>query len=106
MATDLRAALERARDWERHHVPRVPRPRLSRSSEERVADAITAFAGSMTFVMIAQNRLPAQADARAQADYEVNLRAEAEIARLIHLVEALVQHDIARHPPAVEPPPS
>jgi uncharacterized membrane protein len=143
MATELRDALARARDWERHHVPKVPRPHLPRSAEERAADAITDFAGSMTFVylhtlwfalwvivnagllvaiglgivpfdpfpfglltlvvsleaiflstfvMIAQNRLSAQADARAQADYEVNVRAEAEVAKLVHLVEALVAH--------------
>ena len=47
-----------------------------------------------TFVMIAQNRLSAQADARAQADYEVNLRAEREVARLLLLVESLVQHHV------------
>jgi uncharacterized membrane protein len=45
-----------------------------------------------TFVMIAQNRQSAVADARAQADYTVNLQAEAEIAKLLHLVEALVAH--------------
>ena len=45
-----------------------------------------------TFVMIAQNRQSAVADARAQADYEVNVRAEREVARLTHLLEALVQH--------------
>lgn len=45
-----------------------------------------------TFVMIAQNRQSAVADARAQSDYAVNVRAEAEIARLLHLVEALIAH--------------
>jgi len=50
-----------------------------------------------TFVMIAQNRLAAQADARAQADYEINLQAAAEIAKLLHLVEALVEHDVEHH---------
>jgi uncharacterized membrane protein len=144
MATDLHDALGRVQNWERHHVTSVPVPRVSRSVEERVADAITAFAGSMpfvylhvawflvwvaanagllaagfafdpypfglltlvvsleaiflsTFVMIAQNRLSAQADARSRADYEVNVRAEAEIARLLHLVEALVRHEAADH---------
>lgn len=47
-----------------------------------------------TFVMIAQNRLSALADARAQADYEVNLRAEAEVAKVLHLMESLLQHHI------------
>lgn len=47
-----------------------------------------------TFVMIAQNRLSAVADARAQADYEVNLRAEAEVAKLLHLIQSLVEHHI------------
>lgn len=47
-----------------------------------------------TFVMIAQNRQSAVADARAKADYEVNLKAEREIARLTLLIEALVQHGV------------
>lgn len=45
-----------------------------------------------TFVMIAQNRQSATADARAQADYAVNVQAETEIAKLLHLVETLVAH--------------
>jgi len=45
-----------------------------------------------TFVMIAQNRQSSIADRRAEADYEVNVRAEAEIARLTHLVEMLLMH--------------
>jgi uncharacterized membrane protein len=150
MATELQRALERAAEWEHHHVSRIPLPHLSRplrgrSIEDRVAGRITDFAGSMrfvylhsfwfglwvvlnaglllafglgsaafdpfpfdlltlivsleaiflsTFVMIAQNRLSAVADTRAQADYEVNVRAEAEVAKLLHLVEALVQHHI------------
>jgi len=158
MATELRDALERARHWQEVHVPTVPRPHLPRSAEERAADTITAFAGSMrfvylhtawfalwvvvnagllaaaglglvpfdpfpfglltlivsleaiflsTFVMIAQNRLSAQADARAQADYEVNVRAEAEVAKLVHLVEALVAHqaEAAGRGPAEPPAP-
>jgi uncharacterized membrane protein len=143
MAIDLRQVLAVARDWERHYVARMRRPHFPRTLEERIALAITDFAGSMlfvylhaawfglwvavnagllaalglagfdpfpfglltlivsleaiflsTFVMIAQNRLSAQADARAQADYEVNLRAEKEVARLLLLVESLVQHHI------------
>lgn len=47
-----------------------------------------------TFVMIAQNRLSAVADTRAEADYQVNVRAEAEVAKLLHLVQALVEHHI------------
>jgi uncharacterized membrane protein len=148
--THLRQALDRAAEWEHHHVPTVPAPHLSvafkmRSWEDRIAGAITDFAGSMkfvyvhliwfglwvvinagllfavglgltewdpfpfglltlivsleaiflsTFVMIAQNRLSAVADARAQADYQVNVRAEAEVAKLVHLVETLIQHHI------------
>jgi len=45
-----------------------------------------------TFVMIAQNRQSALADARAQSDYRVNVQAEAEIAKVLHLVEALMAH--------------
>ena len=48
-----------------------------------------------TFVMIAQNRQSAVADARAQADYAVNVQAEAEIAKLLHMVEALLAHQAA-----------
>jgi uncharacterized membrane protein len=47
-----------------------------------------------TFVMIAQNRQSAAADARAQADYEVNVKSETEITRLTFLVEALVRHEL------------
>jgi uncharacterized membrane protein len=146
MATNLETALAKARAWERHHVPSVPlpHPRVPREAEDRAAEAITRFAGSMrfvylhtgwfalwvaanvglfavlpafdpfpfglltlvvsleaiflsTFVMIAQNRLSAQADARAQADYEVNVRTEREVAKLVHLVEALIEHEAADH---------
>ena len=45
-----------------------------------------------TFVMIAQNRQSALADARAQSDYAVNVQAEAEIAKLLHLVETMATH--------------
>ena len=152
----LRQALERSTEWERHHVPTIPKPVLEgrrrlRAVENVLAGRITDFAGSMvfvylhtvwfalwilinagllvamgvgvlpwdpfpfgfltlvvsleaiflsTFVMIAQNRQSAVADARAQADYQVNLRAEAEIARLITLVEALVLHHTEHEPSA------
>ena len=35
------------------------------------------------------------ADTRAQADYEVNVRAESEVAKLLELVQALVEHHAA-----------
>ena len=143
----LDEAHRQAAEWERHHTPTIPSPILDASQrrelEDRVAGAITDFAGSMrfvyihtawfglwivinaglllaigvgivpfdpfpfglltlvvsleaiylsTFVMIAQNRQSAVADARAQADYTVNVQAEAEIAKLLHLVEALMAH--------------
>ena len=143
----LDEALRRAAAWERHHAPSIPPPILEASQrrelEDRVAGAITDFAGSMrfvylhtvwfglwialnaglllatglgivpfdpfpfglltlvvsleaiflsTFVMVAQNRQSALADARAQADYAVNVQAEAEIAKLLHLVETLMAH--------------
>lgn len=150
MTLHLKQALERANNWEQHHVPRIAAPHLLRSFnmlslENQIAGDLTNFAGSMkfvylhtfwfglwvvvnggllaamglglvpfdpfpfglltlivsleaiflsTFVMIAQNRLSAVADARAQADYEVNLRAEAEVAKLLHLVQSLVEHHI------------
>jgi uncharacterized membrane protein len=52
-----------------------------------------------TFVMIAQNRQSAIADARAKADYEINVKAEREIARLTLLIEALVQHELDAEAP-------
>jgi uncharacterized membrane protein len=142
----LRETLERVADWERRHVSTVPRPPRPdvKHLEERVADRITAFAGSMrfvylhtawfslwilvnlglvaaalgglrapfdpfpfglltmivsleaiflsTFVLISQNRQAAVADHRAELDYQVNCRSEAEIAKLTALVEALVAH--------------
>lgn len=143
----LDQAHRRAAEWEHQHLPTIPSPILDASQrrelEDRVAGAITDFAGSMrfvyihttwfglwivvnagllvaiglgivpfdpfpfglltlvvsleaiylsTFVMIAQNRQSAVADARAQADYTVNVQAEAEIAKLLHLVEALMAH--------------
>jgi uncharacterized membrane protein len=48
-----------------------------------------------TFVMIAQNRLSAVADMRAQTDYEVNVRAEAEVAKILALVQSLVEHHVS-----------
>lgn len=43
-----------------------------------------------TFVMIAQNRQSELADRRAQLDYEVNVKAEAEVAQLKELLERLL----------------
>ena len=57
-----------------------------------------------TFVMIAQNRQSAIADSRAQLDYEVNVKAEREIARLTHLVEALIVHQADLEVPSSEQP--
>ena len=147
----LANALQRLRHWEQTYVSRVPRPATSetlnrRSIEDRLAGAITDFAGSMqfvylhvawfalwlvlnggvllamglgltpwdpfpfglltlvvsleaiflsTFVMIAQNRSAALADLRAQADYEVNVRAEAEVTKILALIESLVEHHAA-----------
>jgi uncharacterized membrane protein len=49
-----------------------------------------------TFVMIAQNRQSAATDARAKADYEVNVKSEREIARLTLLIEALAHHELTQ----------
>jgi uncharacterized membrane protein len=145
MTVHLKQALERVGDWERHHISTLPSFHFTRTAEDRMADSITAFAGSMkfvyvhttwfglwiminagillavglgiqpfdpfpfglltmvvsleaiflsTFVMIAQNRLSHQADLRAQADYECNLLTEREVAKVLHLVQALVEHHI------------
>ena len=148
--TGLQQALARSGDWERIHLPTLPKPILEGRRppgeiENEVAGQITDFAGSMrfvylhtlwfgllvlansglllvmgfglvpwdpfpfglltlivsleaiflsTFVMIAQNRQSAVADARAKEDYEINVKAEREIARLTLLIEALVQHEL------------
>ena len=114
--------------------------RRGASLQNRIADRITTFAGSMlfvyvhvlwfgvwigfrvehypfglltmivsleaiflsTFVMIAQNRLSALADLRAQADYEVNVRAEAEVAKILALVQSLVEHHVESEAPPVK----
>ena len=139
MPTTLTEALAHAREWERHHSPALPKPRVPKEAEDRIAARITDFAGSMrfvylhaawfalwivinvglvvllpvfdpfpfglltlivsleaiflsTFVMIAQNRLSAESDARAESDYQINVRAEGETARLLYLVQALLEH--------------
>jgi uncharacterized membrane protein len=144
----LQHTLARVRGWEQTFVSHTPGPPTTKtiraqSVQDRLAGAITDFAGSMafvylhvvwfglwvaingglllatvlrltpwdpfpyglltlivsleaivlsTFVMIAQNRLSTLADLRAQADYEVNVRAEAEVAKILALVESLVEH--------------
>src|SRR4051812_49591544 len=52
MTVHLTQALERVAEWEKHHVSALPRPHFPRSAEERLADGITAFAGSMKFVYV------------------------------------------------------
>ncbi len=44
-----------------------------------------------TFVLISQNRMQAAADKRADLDLQINLLAEHEITRLIHLVSAVAE---------------
>lgn len=44
-----------------------------------------------TFVLISQNRMQAQADARAELELQVNLLAEHEVTRLITLVTAMAE---------------
>src|SRR6266516_2126837 len=145
-ALSLRETLQRVAEWERHYTPCVPHPsrHLFRTVEERIADRITSFAGSMrfvylhtawfglwivinlglfsaavagllqpfdpfpfglltmvvsleaiflsTFVMISQNRQANVADLRAEMDYQVNVKAEAEICKILAMLEALVAH--------------
>jgi uncharacterized membrane protein len=45
-----------------------------------------------TFVLITQNRMAALADRRADLDLHVNLLAEHEITRVIHLLDAVARH--------------
>ena len=132
---DVERALARHPTLERFNETRAQK------AQNRIADAITRFSGSMvfvyihivwftlwiaagiedypyglltmivsleaiflsTFVMIAQNRQRAVADARAQLDYEVNVRAEAEVARLKELLEALLEHHDLEHPLGDQP---
>ena len=44
-----------------------------------------------TFVLISQNRISAAADKRADLDLQINLLAEHEITRLVHLVSAVAE---------------
>ncbi len=44
-----------------------------------------------TFVLISQNRMQAAADKRADLDLKVNLLAEHEITRIVHLVSAMAE---------------
>jgi uncharacterized membrane protein len=162
----LAETLNRIRAWDRHHVSTLPRPNwpeVNRCLEERVADQITAFAGSMrfvylhtawfglwivvnlglvaaalgslfvpidpfpfglltmivsleaiflsTFILISQNRQAVLTDHRAELDYQIDVRAEAQIAKLLALVEALVAHhaepvtlEASRHTDSSQPP--
>jgi uncharacterized membrane protein len=141
----LRDALARASEAEAYAAATIPRPHRPpfANVEERIADRISAFAGSMrfvylhciwfavwilvnlglvaaalgalppfdpfpfglltmivsleaiflsTFVMITQNRQAEVADHRAEMDYQVNVKAGAEITKLTILLEALVAH--------------
>jgi uncharacterized membrane protein len=45
-----------------------------------------------TFVLISQNRMARIADQRADLDVQINLLAEHEIKRLLHLSEAIAEH--------------
>lgn len=158
MDSKLRESLDKAIAWERLHVSKIPLPHFDRTIEDKIADRITAFAGSMkfvyvhtvwfgiwvlintgllvgvglgfaafdpypfglltmvvsleaiflsTFVMVAQNRQANVADARSLADYETNVRAEAEIAKLVLLVQTLVEHHLVlAESGATESPPT
>jgi len=48
-----------------------------------------------TFVMISQNRQGEIADARSLADYEVNVRAEKEVAQIMEMLTALLKYHAA-----------
>ena len=90
------------------------------SLSQRVSDAITRFAGSMTFVaihavayglwlainlsmvpgvqpflstfvLISQNRMMAAAARQSHLDLQINLLAEHELTRLVSLVDAMAQ---------------
>ena len=58
-----------------------------------------------TFVLIAQNRMSAMADKRANLDLQISLLAEHEVTRLISMVTAIAQQmglDIAQDPELAE----
>src|SRR5205085_11701690 len=59
-----------------------------------------------TFVMISQNRQAETADRRAELDYQVNVRAEAEICKIQVLLEALVAHHAELVAPEAQDQPS
>jgi uncharacterized membrane protein len=126
VAANIRALLEERRRHDR-----------ARTAQERIADAVTAFSGSMaflymhilwfglwiainvgwlgirkfdpfpfgllttavsleaiflsTFVLISQNRMQLVQDRRSDLDLQINLLAEHEVTRLIHLVDEIAQ---------------
>ena len=45
-----------------------------------------------TFVLISQNRMARVADERADLDLQINLLAEHEVKRLLHLAEVIAEH--------------
>jgi uncharacterized membrane protein len=68
-------------------------------AQERLAGAITRFAGSMLFVylhlgifggwILTQNRMAAQADKRAELDLQISLLAEHEVTKLVAMVSSI-----------------
>jgi uncharacterized membrane protein len=124
------------------------RKQRRRGIQERAADAITRFSGSMlfvylhlaifgfwilanlgfvpfvrpwdpslvvlamaasveaiflsTFVLISQNRMAALAEQRAELDLQINLLAEHEITRLVHIVSAIAGKLQVPIPPEVD----
>jgi uncharacterized membrane protein len=45
-----------------------------------------------TFVLISQNRMAAAADKRADLDLQINLLAEHEVTKLVHMVSEISRH--------------
>lgn len=54
-------------------------------------DAVTLAAVQAPIIMMSQNRAAAKDRKAASLDYEINLRAELEIMRLHHKIDALVE---------------
>jgi uncharacterized membrane protein len=77
--------------WILWNLPFSPLPRFDPSL------VILAMAASVeaiflsTFILISQNRMQAMASARADLDLQVNLLAEHEVTRLIHLVKRMAE---------------
>jgi uncharacterized membrane protein len=78
--------------WVLINVGLLPLPRFDRSFVILATVASVEAIFLSTFVLISQNRMQAQADARAELDLQISLLSEHEVTRVITLVARIAQH--------------